>query len=285
MNRLKGFLFLTSAAFFFAFSGILPRILSNYLPPFLSNVIRTFFVCLIVLPIIIKRWKPISKPYLFWIACYALSSSMSTLFFYLSMTKIVVTTGLFVFYSVSTIAGYILAKLLLSEKLNWQKSISLLLSFVGIFIIYQNSIALSGSIEFIYMIISGLLYAATNLSIRKIGTNYPVSQLNILNFSTGLLISLIVSQFVFHESISGISLVSIAFSLIFAIVNLLASVSLIGGFKNIEVQTGSIILLSEIPFGSIMAFLFFSQSPTIPILIGGGIILISQLVPLLVKSR
>mgnify|MGYP001558670230 CR=1 FL=1 len=286
MNRTKGFIFLTSAAFFFAFSGILPRVLNNYLPPFLSNTIRTFMVCLIILPIVFKRWKSITKQDLPWIVAYTIASSMSFLFFYLSMTQIVVTTGLFIFYSISTIAGYILAKLFLNEKLTMPKIVSLLLSFVGILIIYQNSLVFSGSLFPVYfMVASGFLYGVTNLCIRKIGSNYPVSQLNILYFATGSLISLVLSQIVFREAISGFTPISILFLIIFAIVNLLATISLINGFKNIDAQSGSIILLSEIPFGSIMAFLFFSQIPTIPVLIGGAVILVSQLIPVLVKSR
>lgn len=283
---MKGFVFLTSAAFFFAFSGILPRVLDNYLPPFLSNTIRTFIVCLIIFPIIFKRWKPVSKLDLPWITTYTIASSMSFLFFYLSMTEIAVTTGLFIFYSVSTIAGYILAKIFLLEKLNWQKVLSLVLSFLGIVIIYQNSLVLTESmVSAYYMIMSGFLYGVTNLCIRRIGSKYPVSQLNILNFFTGSVISLILSQVIFREAIVGLNLTSFLFLICFAIVNLLATVSLIKGFKDIDVQTGSIILLSEIPFGSIMALLIFGQIPTIPVLIGGSIILISQLIPLLKKPK
>ncbi len=55
------------------------------------------------------------------------------------------------------------------------------------------------------------------------------------------------------------------------------------GFKHLEAQIGSLIVLSELIFVLVLGFVFYQEVPTVMQLIGGGFILAGMIVPQFIK--
>ena len=65
----------------------------------------------------------------------------------------------------------------------------------------------------------------------------------------------------------------------FGVMFLVTGQLMVYGFSNLEAYTGSLIMLSEILFGLIIGFLFYSEIPSTLTLTGGIIIILAMVLP------
>lgn len=279
---------LITAAFIFAFFGVITRIMGFNIPLFYQSWTRNLLcVFILAIPFALSktRWKKTSLRDLKWIAARAFGGTIAFVGSYLSFFYLPLGTVLFIFYGGSTIGGYVLGYLFFKERLNKIKLISLLLALGGLLLIYLLNIKILAPLYMVFSFIAGLGVSIWNTFSKKISHRYSATQLNLLDFFFVFVFMLILSL-IFREkwtmpTFSTPWLANAGFVVFFISTGQL----MIWGFKHIEAQVGSLIMLSEILFGILIGYLFFKETITVFTLLGGMLIITAILLPEIAKSQ
>lgn len=279
---------LITAAFIYAFFGVLTRVIGFELPLFYQSWTRALLcVFILTIPFVLSktRWKKTSSRDLKWIAARAFGGIFAFVGSYFSFIYLPLGTALFIFYGGSTIGGYILGYFLFKERVYRIKLLSLLLALAGLFLIYVVNMRITTPLYMGTALMAGLTVASWNTFSKKISHQYSATQLNLLDFFFTFVFMLIMSiigrERWILPTISTPWLASLGFAFLFISTGQL----MIWGFKHIEAQIGSLIMLSEILFGILIGYLFFKETITVFTLLGGALIIIAIVLPEIGRFR
>lgn len=282
-SKAKGFLLLILAALILGSFGIWVRILNLDLTVYQQVFFRNSFALLIsiVLLIFIKKQisiKNINKRYLF---IYSISFPISVIFFTLSilLTKIALT--LFSLYIGSIVVSFIIGHIYFKEKITFNKSLSVVLVFVGLYFITFSGSDYHMNLGIIFGLLSGITEAIGNAFRKRLGSEVDRVFLVTIAMISGIIIS-IALLLINHQSIiffTHISLLSWITGFIFGVLLFTVSYLTIVGFQYIELGPGTLIFSSEILFGVLFGILFFGEYLNIKEVIGGVLIFIAITVP------
>lgn len=217
------------------------------------------------------------------------------------INKYVILSGIFLalnwillFYAVSIIqvseaillyySGPIFAILImhfLGERIDINRSISIIIAFIGIFIIIDPT-TLNVSIGTLIALASGIFYGLLAVA-SKMATGIVNSKE--LVFYQTTISTIITSPFLlilrFNLTLNSVVIVTIA-----ALVNTLLALFLwYDALTKISVQLSSILSYLDPVFAMLFAFLFLHQIPTLISLIGGILIIISGIFSVIIESR
>ena len=165
----------------------------------------------------------------------------------------------------------ILAPLFLREKLEKITLISLIISFLGLFLIASEGLSLSPAnfSGILFGTASGLAYAFSIIIYKYLLKNLSVYT---LIFYQSLVGSIILAPFVLPQVSTSLPwFYLLSFALLFGI---FATFLHFQGIKRIKAQQAGILGYAEPVFGISYAFLFFSEIPTKMSLIGGLLIVL-----------
>jgi drug/metabolite transporter (DMT)-like permease len=191
-------------------------------------------------------------------------------------------TAYFMFFGGSTLGGFLLGKFLFQESLNSLKVTSLFLALIGLVLVYSISVT-SAQIWYLWLAFgSGLGAGLWNTLSKKVSDSYSALQLNGLDFLITGLVTLLISLG-FQEAWSWPTLTQpwIANGL-FLIMFAAAGQLVIIGFKHLDAQRGSLLMLMEIVFGIILSSLIFHERLSFMSSFGGGLIILAAALPELV---
>lgn len=169
---------------------------------------------------------------------------------------------------------------MLKDKLNRYNSISLLLSFIALVLLFQPSSVGSWRTGSIFALLSAIATATYLIARKKLHT-YRASYLMVINtflgmFSVGLLSVILEPNFYLHGGIFHISFNTWLVTILFGIGNFLAWLLMTKGFEYFHAASASIILLSELVFGVLFAFLIFHEVPPATTFLGGLLIIVAS---------
>lgn len=272
-----GIVSLVSAGFVYAGIGILSKFVGYGLPLFYQNWSRSL-VAVIFLLFAIRFWKPVASKHKGWIFFRALSAIIAFLTFFVAINAMPINITYFVFYAGSTIGGFFLGNILFGERITPIRFWSLGLSFFGLSLMYgvhagdQNPIFIASSL------ISGITTSFWNISSKKI-VGYHAAQLALIDNTIQFVIYLLIST-ALRESwpLLERSLTqgaSLAIGACFVINGLL----MVYGFRRLDAQVGSLLLLSEALFVIVMGYFFFHEIPSPMAIFGGSVIILSMILP------
>jgi len=278
----KGFVILTAAGFLYSLYGVFSRAIGSSLANFFQYWTRGLIITLIIL--VILRFqkislRPISKHLLPWAVITATTSGIIIPTFFIAVNNLAIGTTLFMFYATSTICSYALGKLLHGEIITKIKIVSLTLAIAGLSFIFTDTIDIGNIFYMSLAMISGALFGVNINSVKKLGNYFPSLQINIFNWTGAFFINILIS--IFLRETPDFNLLQPAWisNIGLSLCSLGASLSVIVGFKFIEVQKGSIILLSELLFGVMIGLLLYSEIPTLLTILGSILIFIALLLP------
>lgn len=278
----KGFSILLIGGFLYALYGVFSRIIGNDIPNFYQYWSRAVVVLVILFALIYfskMKLKKLNLSEWKWGLVLAVSSGILVPAFFIAVNNLPLGTTIFFFYGLATSVSYVLGSLFLGERLNKVKVMSLLLALAGLVFMYVDTISFSQPLYLAVAAISGLFFGVNISAVRQIGKFLPSLQINLFNWFGSIIVSLPISL-ILHESITMPILNTPWIANIgLAIVSLLASLSVIFGLKLIEVQKGSIILLSELVFGLILGFVLYKEVPSVLAWVGSGFIFAALLLP------
>lgn len=273
-------LFLTSALY--GLYGIYARFISLQFDVFTQNWVRNLIV--VILTIILfflfkQRWKKIEKKDIPWIAGWVGCDILFVIALFVSFNNLPIGTALFLLYSGSTIAGYIAGIFFLKEKLTKRKWVAILLSFIGLLLIYGEQIQVTNAFLIILGFFTGIIGGFWFVIPKLISDKYSKLQLIIID-SVGILLVNFLLAHIYHQSAPPLA-ISIAWIglLLYAITQIIGDLLIIHGFRLVEAHIGSLILPFEALFGVMFAFIFFKEILPPTTLIGGLLILSGAILP------
>lgn len=273
---------LVTAAAFYGLYGIFSRLIGNSFGNFNQSWIRNIIViALILLAIAVNRTKLVSlhKKDIKWIILWFMSGSWLTVLTFIAFNNLPIGTTYLVLYSTMIISGFLSGAIFFKEKITSPKIVSLILSLVGLFIIYRFSISPDKFLYVFLVLISGFMIGIWNTISKKFSDHYHNNQIVLMD-AVSTVIAVFIGSVIFKErlpqTILSISWVWIG---LYAIIQTINVGLIVYGFKNVEAQIGSIILPVEIVFATLFAYLIFHEIPDPLIFVGGIFIILAAIIP------
>lgn len=280
-KRLTGALYLLGSSAIYGFFGILYKQISIF-GPFTQGVIRFSIALSLILIVFLSgkvKWKKIEHKDIKWFLAWILPASVQPILTFIAFVHLPIGIAYFITYSTMILGGIICGKIFFSEKLNPKKAISLVLIFTGLILIYKSDISLITNGYILLALLSGMIVGFWNTLTKKVSSNYSEFQMMFMDGSSTLIVSLL-GIVIFNESIPSVpNIIPWLWILLFAVAMISSSYFLIRGFKNIDAQTGSLILPMELVFASIFGYLFLGEVLAPNVYFGGLLIFLAAIFP------
>jgi len=282
-HKLLGSLSILAATIVYAGFGILARIVGFSIPLFYQNATRNLFAAILLGTIILLQnkkgsWEKMT-PYAWSIVCMrALMGSASFLLFFYTMNNMAIGMAYFLYYATNTIGGYFLGRLFFQEKITPIKWLAFILALTGLSFIYALNLTHVAPLLVFSAILAGALCSGWFIIIKKV-KEYPSSQLTFLDLVIPFFLYTILS-IIFHEpwtmpQMTQPWIASFFYGACFIITGQL----IVFGFKKVEAQIGSLIMLAEIPIATLLAYIIYNEHITVSTSIGGILILVAMTLP------
>lgn len=280
-TAMRGILSLVLATFLYGFFGILSRIVQLNIPLFYQNWTRALVASAIayLFLAVSRQQKPLRKKDIVWIIARTLAGNIAFIAFFFAIIHLPIGTAYFIFYGASTIIGYLLGYLLFKERLTLVKVIALFLALAGLALVYSINVLLLAPFYLALALISGAMTAMWNIFSKKISHHYSAFQLTFLDnfYSLGiyLTLSLLTREAWSLPTISAAWVASVTLGVFFVATGLLV----VYGFKHLDAQIGSLVMLVEIIFAIFFGFLFYQETVGVLTLLGGALIITAIVLP------
>ena len=277
----KGIVLVAIASFLYGLQGILFRLVGSSLGTFYPFVVRGFIIATILLIFLYftKGFKKIKTKDYKWFILMPFSGIISFITVFIAYNNLTIGTVLFIFYAVFAISGFLFGYLFFKEKLNTIKIVSLAISLLGLSLVFSGSYLGENFLYLLFSAVSGVATSLWYIASKKISSNYSNSQIlavdSLFVFVICFIISILLREKLFFPSFS------IPWLSVFGMtaVSLGAFVTVVYGYRFLSAQIASLLLLTEVIFGIILAWIFFSEIPTSLAFLGGIVILIGVALP------
>lgn len=276
---IKGLSALILATSMYGFFGILSRWVGYSIPLFYQNLIRSLIVVGLfgIYMLVKKGWIRIKPQVLLWLSVRSLAGTIAFITFFIAMNEMQISTAYFVFYVGCVIGGYTLGMLLFKEKITRIKIISFVIALAGLAVIFKSGLEFSSILWVVMAIISGLSTSVWNIVAKKIPETYSISQISVVDnvFAAGFSIigSLVLKEIWIMPEFTQPWLANYALAFFWTLTPILV----ITGFRSLDASVGSVVMLMEIVFASLWAFLLFGEGLT-PLTFFGGILIIAAII-------
>jgi len=271
---------LLTSGLIYAIYGPLTRITGNDFGEVTQSLIRAIMrvAIMIIVIIFVKDLKRIQKKDLPWFLLSGLAGAGSTLLYTYAIQKLSMGTTMFLFYGTGIIVSFIIGKIFYKEKLNKKKIISLILSLAGLLLLFIKEIEFKNDWFIILASLSGICYSVYSTFSKKISSNYSITQI-VFSFAIIDIFAYAGSMIFITETSNFASVTPWISSFIFALLVSLNVYLMIFGFKHLEAQKASLLLLSELIFIMIIGAVFYSEIPSIQEMFGSIFIFIGLALP------
>ena len=286
MKKSRGLFLLLFAALCYSSAGVFDRSLSVSVDPVVQVFIRT------VLSVIIfslaffatrSRWIKIQKTDKKFFLSQGLFSFFGFLCFILAVIRIPIGFALLVFYCSVLLSGFVYGKLAFKERLDKTKIIALISSVSGLCIMYFGRVEEYNIFGILFALIAGASFSLNFAISKNVSDKYPPLQINLSVFLISSVISVLFLPFAKEIDLNfdlHVWILFVAYVLVIAA----AYITSLLGYKYMEAQKASIVLLMEIVFGVMMGFIFFSEIPALNTVVGGLLIISALIISNLKKS-
>jgi drug/metabolite transporter (DMT)-like permease len=276
-----GFFILLIAAFFFSLAGVFSKFIGASFEPFYEAWTRGFITLVIFIGfgLVKKQFVKIEKEDLKWFLIAGAAASLAVAPTFYSLAFLHLGTALFIQYASVVLVSYLLGTLLLKERLTKVAVAAFSLSIIGLMLVFWGDIRLGSLVPTLAAIASGSFFSIYFVVSKKISSKYSSIEINTFAYILIVAVNLALSLLL-HENFNK-NFLSIGWlaNISYGIAGFASSVLTILGFKVIEANRASIVLLSEILFGLLFGFVLFGETLGTTALIGGLLILISALLP------
>lgn len=282
----KGLIAIIVSSFFYGLQGVFIRLIGISFGIFYPFVIRGIIIATILFIFLYfsKTFKKITFRDYKWFILMPLSGVISFIAVFIAYNNLAIGTVLFVYYAGFALNGFLFGYFFFKEKINTVKVIALILSLTGLFLVFSSPILQKELLFLLLALVSGITSSFWFIFSKKIST-YPYSQILAVDSLVAFVISLNLS-ILLKEHLSFPSL-SIQWISVFGLtaVSFGAFLLSVYGFRLLQTQVASLLLLLEVVFGVFLGWIFFSEIPTPQALIGGFLILIGVSLPNLTLKK
>ncbi len=274
------------AGFGYALYGPLSRIVGASFGPvaqILSRAGLRLVLILIVFFVTKTKLQKIYKEDLIWFFLISAMAAGTTLFYIPAVIKLPLGLTMFLFYALGTISSYIAGHFLFREKLTRGKAIALFFVIAGLAVTFADSMTMEKSIFLIFACLSGFFYGLYSPFSKKISHKYSLTQMILIGMIVEFFIYL-ATWFIFRDNLAVPGLTPWLANLFYAADVIVITYLVFYGFRHLEAQIGSLLLLSELIFILILGFVVYREVPTTAQFIGGAFIVLGMTVPQFLKN-
>lgn len=277
----KGIAVLCTATFIYSFFGVLSRIVGYSIPLFYQNLTRNALAAFILFPIVMltKQWSPMTRNDWLWAIARSIAGNIAFILFFIVVNKLPLGLSYFIFFGASTITAYAIGAFFLDEKITPIKQVSICFALLGLFLVYNVSVETFDPLYTLLAIGAGVTTSIWNLVPKKFKHSIGATQLaqldNVLSVIFVLFLSLLFREPWTLPQRTAEWAASLGIGVLFVATGILV----VKGFRYVDAQIGSIIMLSEILFTIVLAFFFYGETLSISSLIGGILIVTAIIVP------
>ncbi len=277
----RGVMALLMAALLFSTSGLFTRLLGEQMGTFLQLTLRLIFTSLFFLLFIVitKSFQTIQRKDLPLLLFRGLLIIADFYCFVLAVSGLPLGLTLFIFYASTTVVNFVFGKLFFGEHITKKKLISLSLAFGGMILLYGGNFGTLQVMPMFAALCSGIFFGVNSATSKFVTGTYSEHLVGGMAYLVATVLAA-VFFFLTKETVPGfISLYTWAICIGFAFVVFLAFYLTMYGYKYLEVQKASIIMLSELVFTIIVGFIFYKEVPNLTTVIGGMFIASAMVIP------
>lgn len=285
-KKLIGGLELLLASAIYGSYGIFYRLISEF-GEFSQGWVRGLIMIVIFGTIFIfnkNKWRNYQKKDIKWFLIWVVPSSFQPIMTFLAFNNLPVGLVYFLMYAAIVISSFISGTVFYNEKVDNVKLFGLTLVLSGIVLIYGTDITLLSNINVIFALISGVMIGFWNTLTKKLSDKYSEEQMIFTDNLSVVLMGLLLSLILGESLPTQISLISWVWIFLFSLISLATGILIVRGFNKVEAQVGSLIVPTEIIFGSIFGYLLFDEKLSLNIYIGGILIFIAAILPYLINK-
>lgn len=274
-SQFQGLVSLALAALFYGLYGVFSRVISMDFGAVFQAVAKNLIVFLMLAAYILysKSWKKIASSDFKWFLLMNLPGIMAIVTIFIAFNNLALGTAMFTVYATSTLTGYFLGFVLFGERLTAQKVVSLLACFTGLYLMFSNSFSGGRFLFLILACLSGVGSAAWNVFSKKVSSKYSLAEILVVDSSLTMMVGFPLAVLLreptafpsFSQQWLGV--------LLYALVSFLACLLTLNGFRHLQAQIGSLILLLEPVFATFFGWLFYREILTAYAVLGGLLIL------------
>lgn len=271
----KGIVVLLISALCFSFAGVFIRFISQDVGTFYQLTIRTLLMTLgfVAIGYFTKSLTKTAKKDIPLIIFRGVLVVLDFAVFIYAVNHLSLGLSLFIFYAGSLLANYLYGYFLLKETLNKVKIVSLGLATTGLLVLYAGDFGTIHILGSLAALVSGLSFGTTSSASKNLSDKYSVAQVNLYAYCIGF----VLSGFLLLLSGENITLtvpISTWYALIgFSAIFVIAFYGTVYGYKYVQAQYASLLLLAEILFALFVGFIFYQEIPTFAQFVGGILIL------------
>lgn len=287
MKNNKGIIYLILAALSFASYGLFSNLTGGSFDPFYQTALRSLIVFTVILiPLAAsKQLKKIDKEDYKWFFIVGISASLIVPFFHIALIRTSFSTTYFILYFFSTIVSFIYGRFVFKEKLPKIIFLSLIISLIGMVMLYYGKIKLEEPVYILLGSLSGIFFGTYSIFSKKISHKYTNFQIQLVSSFFLLSINLAISIALRESFNLNIASLPWFWNFVYALTTILATGFTIVGFKYIEAQKGSLVLLSELVFVMILGYFIYNEKGTLLSVFGSILIIVGMGLPNIIGRK
>jgi len=275
-------------AFIFGSFAIFTRIIAYNLPLFyaasIRNLINTIVFGLIIL-INRRLWQRPTPKNLIWLTLRTFSGLTAFFGSYLAFLTLSIGTTYFIYFGASTIVGYLLGWIWFKETLTPLKILSLILAIAGLYFVYTLDVSITQPIAILWAAASGMGAAGYFAISKKLPPHYSASMISFIDSLICAVLVTIVSLAMGEKWLWPSTSVPYLANILFGLSYVVTAQLIIIGFRKLQVQIASLLMLSEILFGLLLGYLVFHETVPASSLFGGLLIIAAMVLPEVAELR
>lgn len=255
----------------FGLSGVMAKYLSGNLNAY-QVVEYRFAIALLAalsLTIILRKKLQFSEYDKKSLALFAISFPISVILFTLAIFNTSVALAVFSFYIATLASSFVLGRLFFGERIHIYKQIALVLTLLAVFVFTDPLGAPTLGMGFVYGLLSGVAQGIASSFQKKLSGAVDRLSLLAVQAATGVSLAAIVLLVIQEPLFVGLSGFDWLVTVIFGVSMLAISYLLLVGFKYTNLNTGSVLVSSELLFGPLFALLLLSETLEGHIIVGG----------------
>ncbi len=278
MNKsLLGVASLLTIGVLFGLSGVIAKYLSGWLNPYqvveyrfaIAFLIATFVLLITKQKISFSKIDPKS------LVLFAITFPVSVIFFTLAIFNTTVSLAVFSFYISTLVSSFVVGKIFFGEQITKNKKIALFFILLAVIAFTDPFKNFNLQIGFVYGIISGIFQTIASYYQKTLGKSTNRISLLFIQTLTGIIVATSVLIYSSNPLLVALPTTALLTSLVFGAIFLAISYLFLVGFKYTNLNTGSILVSSELFFGPFFAYTLLSEKLGVTELIGGLLIAVS----------
>lgn len=270
----RGATALLAVTILYGISAITYRLIGLEFGVFYTTLTRNIIMGLIAggIALAAKQWTPIKRRDFRWFALLGAAGAFANATYFIALNLLPIGTASFFFYAFATISSFAYGLLFFFERATLLTYGGLILGIGGLFILFSETIQYAPAIFIATACLAGVLEATWNIFSKKVSSRYPLMQILAVDSAISVIITaplVIATGEKFFAPAFSTSWIAVFVS---SVTVLLGSYLIIYGYRYIEAHRGSIILLLEVIFAAVFAFLLFGESLSFYAILGGVLI-------------